>query len=345
MQEERYRLVFRGEVLADQHPSVVKKRLKELLKIDDERAAALFSGKAVVLRNDADTRTAARFQTAFKKSGARLRVLPLSGSAGNPALNKAAEPEKPPKKKETLAERLARESGPLPVEEEAKPSERPRPKPEVVERARPELVASKAAAAAASQTDTPWADASQTDTDASQTDILTDETAETDEAGAFTVRPVGSDVLDSTERAPAAEVDIDTSHLEVTEPDTSASESASESIREVDVSHLTLAELGATLGQPAPAVEPLLVDIDFEIMAPGSPLGVEGGSVLEPALDFTDVDFSLAEVGAIIGRNPMELPAPPPPPDTSHLSLEEIVEEATEEEASEEEASEGAGDE
>lgn len=68
MQEERYRLVFRGEVLADQHPSVVKKRLKELLKIDDERAAALFSGKAVVLRNDADTRTAARFQTAFKST-------------------------------------------------------------------------------------------------------------------------------------------------------------------------------------------------------------------------------------------------------------------------------------
>ena len=37
----------------------------------------LFSGKAVVVKKAADQKMAARYQQAFKKSGARLRVLPV----------------------------------------------------------------------------------------------------------------------------------------------------------------------------------------------------------------------------------------------------------------------------
>ena len=76
MSEERYRLVFRGELLDGQHPAVVKKRLEERLKLQPERLEQLFTGKPVVLKQAADTRTAARFQAAFKGAGARLRVLP-----------------------------------------------------------------------------------------------------------------------------------------------------------------------------------------------------------------------------------------------------------------------------
>lgn len=76
--EERYRLVFRGEVLDGQHTAVVKKKLAQVLGIkDDNKLEQLFAGKAVVIRKDADTKTAAKFQVAFKKSGARLRVLPV----------------------------------------------------------------------------------------------------------------------------------------------------------------------------------------------------------------------------------------------------------------------------
>lgn len=76
--EERYRLVFRGEVLEGQHSAVVKKKLAQVLGIKDEaKLEQLFAGKAVVIRKDADTKTAAKFQVAFKKSGARLRVLPV----------------------------------------------------------------------------------------------------------------------------------------------------------------------------------------------------------------------------------------------------------------------------
>ena len=74
---ERYRLVFRGEVLEGQHKAVVKQRLGEVLKVDGARLDAMFTGKAVTIRKDADTDTAAKFQIAFKRAGARLRVLPI----------------------------------------------------------------------------------------------------------------------------------------------------------------------------------------------------------------------------------------------------------------------------
>jgi len=75
---ERYRLVFRGEVLEGQHKAVVKQRLGAALKVEGERLDAMFTGKAVTIRKDADTDTAARFQIAFKRAGARLRVMPVA---------------------------------------------------------------------------------------------------------------------------------------------------------------------------------------------------------------------------------------------------------------------------
>ena len=60
---ERYRLVFRGEVLEGQHKAVVKQRLGVVLKLDGERLDALFTGKAVTIRKDADADTAAHFRS------------------------------------------------------------------------------------------------------------------------------------------------------------------------------------------------------------------------------------------------------------------------------------------
>ena len=65
--DERFKLIFRGEVLDGQHPAVVKKRLQALMKVSDERADTLFAGKPVVLRKDADTATAARFKRRSRK--------------------------------------------------------------------------------------------------------------------------------------------------------------------------------------------------------------------------------------------------------------------------------------
>jgi len=88
---ERYRLVFRGELLEGQHSAVVKKKLGKALNLDGDRLEVLFSGKAVTLKKDADTPTAARFQGLFKEAGARLRILAVSeGSQSDAGSDHAA---------------------------------------------------------------------------------------------------------------------------------------------------------------------------------------------------------------------------------------------------------------
>lgn len=82
---ETYRLVFRGEVFEGQHKAVVKQRLGVVLKMDGARLDALFTGKAVTVRKSADSETAAKFQVAFKRAGARLRVIPLDAQPAAPA--------------------------------------------------------------------------------------------------------------------------------------------------------------------------------------------------------------------------------------------------------------------
>lgn len=74
---DTYKLVFRGEVLEGQHPAVVRKRLGDSAGFGADALDKLFSGRPVVVKREADTATAAKFQAVFKKAGARLRVLPV----------------------------------------------------------------------------------------------------------------------------------------------------------------------------------------------------------------------------------------------------------------------------
>lgn len=83
--DEKYRLIFRGEILEGQHRAVVKRRLMELLKLDPARLEKLFSGEPVVLKRDADRKTAARYQALFKQAGGRLRVKALHDESGEVA--------------------------------------------------------------------------------------------------------------------------------------------------------------------------------------------------------------------------------------------------------------------
>ncbi len=87
--DEVYRLIFRGEVLQGQHASVVKKRLARSLKLDETQTEKLFAGRPVVLKREADRRTAAKFQALFKEAGARLRVMSVKSAA----TTKVSEPE------------------------------------------------------------------------------------------------------------------------------------------------------------------------------------------------------------------------------------------------------------
>lgn len=82
---ELYRLIFRGEVLEGQHAAVVRRKLGQLLSIDEVRLDRLFSGQPVVVKADADAESAARYQGLFRKAGARLRVAPMPVQAADAA--------------------------------------------------------------------------------------------------------------------------------------------------------------------------------------------------------------------------------------------------------------------
>ncbi len=221
---ERYRLVFRGELLEGQHSAVVKKKLAKSLNLDEERLAVLFSGKAVTLKKDADTPTATRFQGLFKEAGARLRILPISEDlpSGGGSDHAATSPAGPSAAKGATAVRPAASAN---------------------GQGEPELL------------------------------------------------PVGSDVLSSAERPVIAAAEIDTSHLKVQGAQFGAAE---ESVQEAgpDVSHLSVAEVGADLGP-----------------ASGAPA---------PAIDPDELDFEVADVGS--DMNPIKPEPAPPAPDTSHIS-------------------------
>ena len=229
---ERYRLVFRGEVLEGQHKAVVKQRLGVTLKLDGPRLDAIFTGKAVTIRKDADTDTAARFQIAFKRAGARLRVLPVDVEAAP-----VVESESPP------------------------PSE-----------------------------------------------------------GGYRLAPAGA-LMAEPRPAPPPPVVL-TDHLSLAAPGTALSAPRSYTATVPDVSHLTVAALGADLHSPSKArvaeIAPVAAPT-WEVARVGVDL-IPRSPPVEPPVGLAQVEFELAPPGALLMDD--DDTTPPAPPDTSHLRLQ-----------------------
>ncbi len=151
-----------------------------------------------------------------------------------------------------------------------------------------------------------------------------------DTASELNVLPAGTDVLNPSERASTESRDINTSHLTVQGAVFAANEvDAEESdIEAPNVDHLTLAELGAQLGVPITEDSALIdeIETDFDLADVGAILGAldQAGDVAgdpDPAVDIAAVNFEVAERGADLGQQ--TAPPTPPPPDTSHLKLDD----------------------
>jgi len=135
------------------------------------------------------------------------------------------------------------------------------------------------------------------------------------------VLPVGADMLTSDERAQVPDVDIDTSHLSVQ----GAVFNVDEPVEELpgpNVDHITLAELGAQIGNSNPGdIVVAEVDVDFSLAEAGAIIGEVDAAPPAAAVDMNAVNFEVAEPGADMDTS--EKAPPPPPPDTSHLQIDE----------------------
>ena len=95
MTNERYDLVFRGDILLDQSLEQVKLRLQKLLKADAKQMERLFSGRPVVLKRGLEAGAAQKYLRVLEQAGARARLVPSAPAAAKPEPSGAGAPPDP----------------------------------------------------------------------------------------------------------------------------------------------------------------------------------------------------------------------------------------------------------
>ncbi|MDX1803220.1 MAG: hypothetical protein R3292_04010 [Alcanivorax sp.] len=92
MSEQRYHVVFSGELVAGADPETVKANLARLFKMDAARVDKLFSGQPVVLKKNADQATAMKFRAVLKQAGAVCEMRALESGSPQPSGQPASPP-------------------------------------------------------------------------------------------------------------------------------------------------------------------------------------------------------------------------------------------------------------
>ena len=92
MSQEKYDLVFSGELVPGFELAQVKSNVQALFRIDEAKTNVLFSGREIQLKKDLDADTANKYRVAMKKAGARVAVV-LSSEAAKQAQAPASAPQ------------------------------------------------------------------------------------------------------------------------------------------------------------------------------------------------------------------------------------------------------------
>ncbi|MFT4776042.1 MAG: hypothetical protein ACI9B7_000410 [Oleispira sp.] len=74
MADPKYDIYFRGEILPEADEAEVRAAIAKIFKADNAKLAQLFSGKVSTVKKSVDKATAAKYQQAFKKAGAKVVI-------------------------------------------------------------------------------------------------------------------------------------------------------------------------------------------------------------------------------------------------------------------------------
>jgi hypothetical protein len=74
MSDPKYDIYFRGEILPEADEAQVRAAIAKIFKADNAKLAQLFSGKVSTIKKSVDKATAAKYQQAFKKAGAKVVI-------------------------------------------------------------------------------------------------------------------------------------------------------------------------------------------------------------------------------------------------------------------------------
>lgn len=74
MPNPTYDIFFSGEVIEEYDTDNVRKNLEELLKLDSEQLARLFSGRPIRIKSGVAQETAIKYRTTFREAGALIEI-------------------------------------------------------------------------------------------------------------------------------------------------------------------------------------------------------------------------------------------------------------------------------
>lgn len=84
MSEDRYNIVFSGELVTGADAATTRERLGSTFRLGASQLDNLFSGQAVIVKRDVNLMTATRFQQAFLAAGARAAIELATAAAPKP---------------------------------------------------------------------------------------------------------------------------------------------------------------------------------------------------------------------------------------------------------------------
>lgn len=96
MADERFDLIFRGDIVLGQPLGEVKQRLQQLLKTDAGKIEKLFSGRPVALKRGLDKATGEKYQKVLHKAGALVSLVPAQRASGSTGTAGARQPQRQP---------------------------------------------------------------------------------------------------------------------------------------------------------------------------------------------------------------------------------------------------------
>ena len=107
-QNARYHVVFYGDIAEGQALEDVKGTLTTMFRLSPERVDAVLAGKPLIIKENVGRNEALKYKTAFEKSGARCRIVPVKrktaqktpASSSSQSTSKAKTPPKKPRSRQ-----------------------------------------------------------------------------------------------------------------------------------------------------------------------------------------------------------------------------------------------------
>ncbi len=278
MSNQEFDIIFRGDIVFGHQLADVKQRLQQLFKADAAKVDALFSGRPVPLKRGLDLASAEKYKEALTRAGAQVDIVvagetkPVSAPVARPVPAPFIATPTPAAAPLTLAQRLEQQAA---ADKEAAEKAALKREQEVREQAA---------------------------RDAEQGVV-------TSAAPSWSLAPVGSYMLQPTERAIEEPIAIDTSEISLRPAEAGnildANEQPAEPVATVVVPHFEVAEAGADLVRADEKMDIPLLEIELEdwgLADLGEYLisATEKPQIAVPVIHIPDV--GLAPVGADLGQ-------------------------------------------